>query len=830
MSNLDTDRKDMVRGENLGKLTDRQLTAAHFYSHTAWRKFQEKKKWGDWSRDQILLYHGRVIAEMRKRGQKHNPQNRFDKLAMDLLGSEQRKLPKIELVSPHGRQVASGLKTGVVRTRSLPGDEDRPHFLVERGKVLGVIRFGEGRDINLAEFEKLRSQHRITDKTRAKWWPKAEVFKFYPVVVEKVFLPPQKMKVTKPPKKDKKKRGQSFAGPVPNEMMDKPLVDWRNRVPIEAEHPDIMVRVAKNEWKNWVPVLRVKAGSVVLSEHPYESRIGSSIWFVIDDALKYRAEIVKIEDVDGGTVVGFGKPRAVKKDHGKIAPFSDFLYLDPIYYSKKDAGDLATVNHGEQENYGSIVKLKDIVDDFKGAQLVNPLVCLVGGVVTQGETEGDIDVLIKLPVDTPERIKKPLEFRIYRQFPKKMWPRFHFLYDELGGPFTSYVPLADLAFTARDEMNVVQMSVDEADAETNDETAKQIEQTAEEDASIDEMTAEIIKGKSEGLAQDDVLKQADPYMEIPSEDKTHRYSVQHHYRGKSVHADLRMQGKARRSLTGWTINDALAGKIKEPVETLAAAKAADRGDNFKVNWKNGTVLKRKTPSGALVNINLLSETKPRIPNEWLDLEGVIPIGDPEKPGPGATKNFPGVFSIVDRGEVEFGAQKPWLHEYFFDGNGLKRRVIFRLLQSRRKDIEEEYDEQAIVDWILARLAEGVMLPVAGGSELVEVEKRIILRPPHSYTEGGKPRREALTWQVIFPKEQEPYVLSNEAEKKGWLPPKGYSALPRYLRKQVPTELRYWTKNRAEALKLRAELRKKMKDVLDVKPPIEKTVDGQELEQ
>jgi hypothetical protein len=37
----------------------------------------------------------------------------------------------------------------------------------------------------------------------------------------------------------------------------------------------------------------------------------------------------------------------------------------------------------------------------------------------------------------------------------------------------------------------------------------------------------------------------------------------------------------------------------------------------------------------------------------------------------------------------------------------------------------------------------------------------------------------------------PYVISERAVKKAWIPPKGYSCLPRKVRKTVPQAYQYW---------------------------------------
>jgi len=177
--------------------------------------------------------------------------------------------------------------------------------------------------------------------------------------------------------------------------------------------------------------------------------------------------------------------------------------------------------------------------------------------------------------------------------------------------------------------------------------------------------------------------------------------------------------------------------------------------------------------------------------EWLTFEGVT------KPGTvGATKQYPGVFHIIERGTCEYGAQKPWIHEFWFHptkGKGLAGRIIFRQIAN----IWREKDD------VLEKLAED---PFADLDEVVTAERGIEDLPV-----GQEGFGEAESgWVCIKPVDPEPYVLSRRAERKKWLPPKGISALPAEMRKKIPDELRYWTMEGAKALEARAEIRRRIK--------------------
>jgi adenine-specific DNA methylase len=105
-----------------------------------------------------------------------------------------------------------------------------------------------------------------------------------------------------------------------------------------------------------------------------------------------------------------------------------------------DMDEYATVERGGLTKGLDKISMDEVLQQLKPFKLRKPIAFLVGGIVTHGHTEGDIDVLIR-----SAKPNLPLEFRIYRQFPKEWWNRFHFIYDsEHRGPFTDYVPLYDL--------------------------------------------------------------------------------------------------------------------------------------------------------------------------------------------------------------------------------------------------------------------------------------------------------------------------------------------------------------------------------------------------
>ncbi|MEM7825921.1 MAG: hypothetical protein QW412_03645, partial [Candidatus Aenigmatarchaeota archaeon] len=264
------------------------------------------------------------------------------------------------------------------------------------------------------------------------------------------------------------------------------------------------------------------------------------------------------------------------------------------------------------------------------------------------------------------------------------------------------------------------------------------------------------------------------FLSDPDENKKWRYVIQAHFRGTSLHLDFRCEREF--DLIGWTLLVQIPEEIKEPVTTLEQARKIIESKDFKIDFEKGEIRKRKIKGGIIRRAEIRVVKKAPEPKEWISVEGVMPKGEV-----GATKEYPGVFLIVDKGRVEFGAQKDRFHEYFLSEGKLKSgRWIFRALPQRITKEEE-------------------ILPEAKLPKETEI-------------------REPFYWVLMQPEIQTPYVLDKDSIEKDWLPPFGISALPEAIRKNVPKNLRYWNeRNKKKALEQRLELSKM--EELNIKPEI-----------
>jgi len=269
------------------------------------------------------------------------------------------------------------------------------------------------------------------------------------------------------------------------------------------------------------------------------------------------------------------------------------------------------------------------------------------------------------------------------------------------------------------------------------------------------MTRELLQGLHRKIAQEMVKRGMEhktplKFGVLSELSFEKRFVLQSHYRGKSHHFDLRFERNGH--LEGYTLMAQVEGEIKEPVLNVEDAKREDSDDsNFKVDLKTGELKQDK----------IMIATKATQPKVWLTMEGIISSaepGDPQsKPEPGATRKYPGVFTIIDSGTYEEGARKPYYLEYFLNGKVFKGRYVVRELAAREK-------------WKL--------------------------KTPFTF----------FLWK---PADQTPYVLSARGISKSYVPEKGRSALPSSWEKKIPKELRWWTKRSTgtKALEMIKEIRK-----------------------
>ncbi len=108
---------------------------------------------------------------------------------------------------------------------------------------------------------------------------------------------------------------------------------------------------------------------------------------------------------------------------------------------------------------GQVVKLSDVLDNLKDINLSEPHIFLTGGLANNGETEGDIDVLINTSLEVGDPQLTPTKFRLYRSFPEELRGRIHFLTASKHPPFTSHVGIYRLKLERMTPFTRVNMTI-----------------------------------------------------------------------------------------------------------------------------------------------------------------------------------------------------------------------------------------------------------------------------------------------------------------------------------------------------------------------------------
>jgi len=277
-------------------------------------------------------------------------------------------------------------------------------------------------------------------------------------------------------------------------------------------------------------------------------------------------------------------------------------------------------------------------------------------------------------------------------------------------------------------------------------------------------TAETIpKGEFEMLSSllSGDVEDTDPYLTYPDESKKWKGICHAHIRGKSIHLDFRV-GFSEELKLGIFLKDHMLGWTLYIPKGLSKAPNSFREAQSLYKNEIESIVK-DTLSNPMKKFNC--GTKEPEPVEWATYSGrVEPLSvDPEAVG--STEYEWGDFIIIDKFDVQFGAQKSYFHEYFCDGKIFNGRLVFRLLENKE---EWKKTDEGLMTWFMFNA----------------------LKSPT------------------------PYAISTRAVKKQWVPPYEVSALPRDVRSKIPEKFRYWTiKDATQRRKVRDELVNEIKKKL-----------------
>jgi len=229
----------------------------------------------------------------------------------------------------------------------------------------------------------------------------------------------------------------------------------------------------------------------------------------------------------------------------------------------------------------------------------------------------------------------------------------------------------------------------------------------------------------------------------PNYNKKWKFILQAHIRGRSVHLDFRYEVIKNHVLYGWTIA-AIKSLPNEPSNLAEAKKLVyDKVPALKKDFEN--------PLNKYVCI----QKQPQ-PFQWIMIDNTT-FGSGEL---GGTSEKSGYMFALDKGLIEYGALKSYFYEYWLHGEKklMDGRFIVRSLANiwKQRAIDEGDDIKT-----------------------------------------GKGLKVNMCW---FADENDPYVLSDRAVEKGWMPPLHVSALPKYIMSQIKNEFRFWHMDTEESAK------------------------------
>ena len=343
----------------------------------------------------------------------------------------------IYLVPNHGTMILEGKKKMIVKSKpfKILGET---FILVERDNALGEITIKEMKEFPIEDFYKMNDLHRISEVERKKWWPDAKTFYSYSFSF-KPYDEPRKVVL--------KKGIQTFIASV--KFLDEYIKNF-----LTYDPSTLSDKILSDDFRifcAWYSSL--KSGKSILVG---EEKTPLTESMLLEKALLIYKEIMK--RVGEGTMTYQFRP-------DRMAPTSKELYYKVKMMDERKEGfskltPLSTINPSGLGGTGREIKIEEVLNGLESFKTRDPSIFLVGGLANYGRTNGDIDILIRQHKSEPVP-NVPLEFRIYRQFPKEMWGRFHFIYDESSGPFTNFVPLYDQAYLAKKPFRVVLMQGEE---------------------------------------------------------------------------------------------------------------------------------------------------------------------------------------------------------------------------------------------------------------------------------------------------------------------------------------------------------------------------------
>jgi hypothetical protein len=437
------------------------------------------------------------------------------KLSPATIGSSALNVHDGLILSPSfmARAVIDGRKTLIVKTKPFE-ISNKDFILVSQRQALGVVHLGPMKEMGNEEFAATEPQHLITSELRAQWaeaqpsWKQGTLYCWNVKVLDK-FDSPLRTNVGSGPQvtvRDVQVEGLSKIHDVnsynPAEMTDAQLRDdmrillawystWRKnpsgfRYDL-ATIKRLLVVVLKELVKRGPGVVSFDPKGMKTSvrrffmETANEANVPATMYksqFVFDvdsdptaQSLDWLCQAhdelhrMYLEERDGWSVEDVVNMHARVVDElrarGEKHPPPPDTGLDEMsadFEAKAtEKGEYMDIRHSGNK-LGPLIKINDVVDNFKTFKVRTPYVMLVGGLANHGETEGDIDILVNdEETNVPDWLKEVLAFRLGRALSGDVAKRLSIHYDRKRGPFTNHMELFDLVLERSTNNEVKEM-------------------------------------------------------------------------------------------------------------------------------------------------------------------------------------------------------------------------------------------------------------------------------------------------------------------------------------------------------------------------------------
>lgn len=344
------------------------------------------------------------------------------------------------LVKPHGTYINEHKKKLIVKSRKF-NILNQEFMLVEGNYGLGIIKITKIFPISRAEYEKLEDVHRISPTEHDKWWGRsrdkywAYGFSYQPFQKPKeIERPTGPQVIIKSVKLKRKSELLNVLGTIHD-------AGWNSIWTYETylnEFDFIYTKFSEfiGNIRAYIPS---KIGTKQLKD---DWRIVLAWYTTIKERKPFK---FPLEDVENLALMIFKelKKRKIKFHPEQYKQWSLDLYKKTLkrYETKQIEFEKLAFIRPSGSKQGRRITIEEVLKPLESFKVKKPRIFLTGGIVNNGYSDNDIEVLIQAP-EEDKYLYHPVEFRIWRQFPSDLWKRFHFLYNEIG-PFTNFIELYD---------------------------------------------------------------------------------------------------------------------------------------------------------------------------------------------------------------------------------------------------------------------------------------------------------------------------------------------------------------------------------------------------